>query len=218
MPKLVFISDTHCQLAKVDVPDGDYLFHAGDLTYRGTIPETQSEIKELALLRQRFKGVYFTPGNHDWLFYMEQRGLARQMLDDAGVTLLEDREVEVEGLRVYGSPWVPQFFDWAFMLPRRSEDLALRWAAIPEGLDLLVTHGPPYGVLDETPDGVLAGCELLADRLRSMDKPPKFHAFGHIHSGWGYDRRPGARTISLNAAICNSYYEPDNRPLEVEIT
>ncbi|MFN8395634.1 MAG: metallophosphoesterase [Bacteroidia bacterium] len=117
------------------------------------------------------------------------------------VIYLNDSGVEIEGVKIWGSPIQPWFFDWAFNR-QRGADIAKHWALIPEDTDILVTHGPPYGILDRTDDGKLVGCEELikvVERIR-----PKIHVFGHIHEAHGSLIKDG--THYVNASILNLRY------------
>jgi len=212
VPRIVAISDTHCQMGKVKLPDGDILIHAGDLTNRGSIRETSMEMTILNQLADRFKHVIYVAGNHDWLPYMD-RNVASSLL--GRVQYLEDSMIEVEGLRIYGSPWTPLFMDWAFMLPRQGEAIRAKWDKIPDGVDVLVTHGPAYGILDQNPQGFAVGCEQLTSALSVMAVPPKHHIFGHIHDSYG--THVGEKTKSYNVAVCNERYQPLNKPTVIEV-
>lgn len=206
--KVVLISDTHTQLKNVKVPKGDMLIHAGDLTYQGTIIEINSELAQIAVLD--FKHKIIIAGNHDWLF-QKQPSMARVMCKDKGITYLEDSMIEVEGLKIYGSPWQPDFCDWAFNLYTNA-DLQEKWALIPEGLDILVTHGPPQFILDMTPRGEHVGCQDLMNRIQIVK--PKVHVFGHIHDGHG--TQSFNDTLFVNASTCDESYKPTNRPIVIE--
>ncbi|MGH9368132.1 MAG: metallophosphatase domain-containing protein [Thermoanaerobaculia bacterium] len=209
MVRVVCLSDTHNCQGRFEVPEGDLLVHAGDLTGRGTVPEVAAASRWLASLPHPHKIV--VAGNHDFLFEREAP-LARSLV--TGAVYLEDSGVGAAGLSIWGSPWQPWFYDWAFNLPR-GPALREKWARIPEGLDILVTHGPPAGILDVTAAGEAAGCEELADRLASMRRPPRLHVFGHIHEGYGVVRAP--RTTFVNASVCDVAYRPINRPIVIDL-
>jgi Icc-related predicted phosphoesterase len=185
------------------VPDGDILIHAGDATIRGTIDEIVFFSDWFARLPHRHK--IFVAGNHDWLFQINNR-LARTLLDDE-IIYLQDSMVEIEGLKIYGSPWQPWFFDWAFNLPRGAP-LAEKWKLIPGDTEVLITHGPPFGILDFPPGETSVGCEML--RLRVEEIRPKLHVFGHIHHSYGTKEKFGVKFV--NASICDEAYEPTNAP------
>jgi hypothetical protein len=125
---------------------------------------------------------------------------------------LQDEAVEIEGLRIWGSPWQPEFLDWAFNLPRGAA-LREKWDRIPSGTDVLITHGPPQGVLDRVDEGRREGC---ADLLNAVARVrPRLHLFGHIHEGYGCLERDG--TTFVNASICDRAYRPVNPPVVVDL-
>ncbi len=211
MPRIVCLSDTHNLHAQIRVPDGDILIHSGDATLRGTIPEIAEFNRWLKNLPHKHK--VFVAGNHDWLFETNN-STARRMLDDS-IIYLQDSAVEIEGLKIYGSPWQPRFFDWAFNLVRGAE-LAEKWKLIPNETDILITHGPPNGILDEVPRQYWVentGCEELRKRVEIVC--PKLHVFGHIHCGYGQTENFGTRFV--NASNCDEEYNPTNAPVVVNL-
>ena len=209
MVRVVCLSDTHNRQGQFEVPEGDVLVHAGDLTGRGTLREVSAALEWLAALPHREK--VFVAGNHDFLF--ERNGpLARSLVKNA--TYLEGTAAEAAGLRIWGGPWQPWFGDWAFNLSR-GEALAEKWKWIPEGLDILVTHGPPLGILDRTAAGEAVGCEQLHNRIAAMDRPPRLHVFGHIHEAYGIHSAPA--TIFVNASICDLGYAAVNPAVVIDL-
>jgi len=221
MTKIVCISDTHCQLSKVAIPDGDILVHSGDLTYRGTVKETSKELFELSKHRARFKAIVLTEGNHDWLGARDPHTMD-QMCKDNGVILLRDSGVEIEGIRFYGSPWQPEFCNWSFNLPR-GQALKEKWALIPEDTQVLLTHSPPMSILDcvekfDKKTGTMGvdhvGCVDLYNRVTAL-KQLKLHIFGHLHYSYGQIQK-GSVTY-VNASVCTEQYAPLNKPIIFEI-
>lgn len=204
--RLVCISDTH-GLHDVRVPDGDVLVHAGDLTASGSLEQIAEAHAWLASLPHEHKLVI--AGNHDWAF---ERTPAEARALMTGVTYLEDAACEVRGVRFYGSPWQPRFFDWAFNLDR-GPALAAVWAKIPDDTDVLITHGPPHGILDTVHSGREVGCEALRDALPRIR--PRVHVFGHIHEAHGEVVRDG--THFVNASTCTLRYEPLQPPIVVDL-
>lgn len=177
MPRVVAIADTHGEHARLTLPEGDVLIHAGDLSLRGTLPQLEQVARWLRAQPHPHKVII--AGNHDFAFQRE-RAAARALFH--GLTYLEDDEVTVAGLRLWGSPWQPWFHDWAFNLHRGAE-IDAKWKLIPEGIDVLITHGPPEGFGDLVHDGERVGC---ADLLRHVSRVrPKLHLFGHIHEDRG---------------------------------
>lgn len=204
--RIVCVSDTHLAHEKrpIPIPDGDLLIHAGDGTLKGTAEELVRFDRWLAALPHRRK--VLVAGNHDWLFQKDPAA-ARALLSPS-ITYLEDSEVTIDGLRIYGSPWQPEFCEWAFNLPRGPE-LAARWSRIPKGVDLLVTHGPPRDILDRCDDGRNEGCDDLLEAVYRV--APKIHVFGHIHEAYGTLTKHG--TTFVNASVCDSTYRPANAPV-----
>jgi Icc-related predicted phosphoesterase len=226
--RFVCISDTHCQIHKIKIPNGDILIHTGDLTFRGNIVEISKELRALEKLKSRFAHIIVTPGNHDWLFE-RNFSLAQEMCAKAGVTLLLDSSVTIDSIKIYGSPWQPEFMSWAFNLPR-GEKLKDRWDLIPADTDILITHSPPHGVLDEVKRVEYypaqssgksrfiervehVGCEELMKAVGRIK--PAYHVFGHIHAQYGqfqYEQLIG-RTNFINASNCTEEYDPINIPI-----
>lgn len=188
--KIVCISDTHAKHYLTQVPDGDVLVHAGDLTRHGALNDVEEFDRWLGTLPHRHKIVIC--GNHDFCF-QEQPAAARARITNA--IYLEDSGCEIDGLSFYGSPWQPWFGGWAFNL-HRGEALAAVWSKIPEGVDVLITHGPPEGILDMTTRGEATGCRDLLQRVHIIK--PRLHVFGHIHEAAGRLDIDG--TIFVNAS------------------
>lgn len=211
MTRIVCLSDTHNLHEEISVPEGDVLIHAGDATTRGTIAEIASFNRWFARLPHRRK--VFVAGNHDWLFETDNN-LARSLIDFS-IHYLQDSLIEIENLKIYGSPWQPRFFNWAFNLDRGAE-MAEKWRLIPNDIDVLITHGPPRGILDQVQrlDFVEnTGCEELMKRVQTIK--PKLHIFGHIHCGYGTAERFGTKFI--NASNCDESYIPSNLPIVFDL-
>lgn len=207
--RIVFISDTHARHEGLEVPSGDVLVHAGDLTNRGELHDVRSFDAFLAGLPHRHKLVI--AGNHDFCFEDHRAVEARAAL--AHATYLEDGGVEVGGLFFWGSPWQPWFYDWAFNL-RRGAEIRAKWELIPEETDILITHGPPLGHGDRVARGGEAvGCADLLDRVRQIR--PRIHCFGHIHEAYGQSSEGG--TTFINASTCDLGYRPVNAPVVVDV-
>lgn len=205
--RIVCISDTHQLHDQVTVPECDVLIHAGDACNRGTVDELLRFRDWFAMTPAKHR--VFVPGNHD-ASLERVPGLA---LEFGGVAhVLVDRGVTIDDVRFYGAPWQPEFCGWAFNLPR-GRALAAKWALIPGGTDVLVTHGPPMGTLDKNADGTPCGCDELAKRVRKLR--PALHVFGHIHESAG--RKFSATTRWVNAAVCDGRYRPVNAPTVVEL-
>lgn len=206
--RIVCISDCHQKLDKVVVPDGDVLIHAGDSTFRGDIREITKFARMLEALPHKVK--ICIAGNHDWLFQTNP-SLAQSLLPE-GVIYLQDSWCVVDGLVFYGSPWQPEFCNWAFNLPR-GEALRKKWDLIPDKVDVLITHGPPFGIRDDVPGGERVGC---GDLLKAVERvKPQLHVFGHIHNGYGMFCKDGITFV--NASVCDERYMPLNAPIVIDL-
>ena len=206
--RIVCLSDTHNCNQQIAVPDGDVLIHAGDATIQGTMDEIVLFNKWFSTLPHKYK--IFIAGNHDWLFETNLN-LAKSLLDKS-IIYLQDSSLEIEDLKIYGSPWQPWFFNWAFNLPR-GKALIEKWKLIPKDTDILITHGPPFGILDFPPNGFSVGCENLRERIEEIR--PKLHVFGHIHYSYGTIEKFGVRFV--NASNCDESYEPTNPPIIIDL-
>jgi len=198
--RIVFVSDTHGMHRKVEVPVGDVFVHCGDFTKNSddTLEDFRAWLAELPFAHR-----IVVAGNHDRAFE-EVPGYASAMIGESA-TYLQDSGVTIDGISFWGSPWQPAYNNWAFNLPRGAA-LARKWNLIPNGTDVLVTHGPPMTILDEVAGDGHLGCADLWKRVRDIG--PRIHAFGHIHEGSGVDVRDG--TTFVNAAICDGEYRPVN--------
>ncbi len=205
--KIVAFSDTHMRHRDLSLPDGDVLIFAGDMCGGGRLNEIEDFNDYLSGLPHLHKIVI--AGNHDWPFERQPQA-ARQLLSAA--IYLQDSAVEIDGLKIHGSPWQPAFNDWAFNLPR-GEALRQKWALIPDDCDILVTHGPPLQMLDRVRNGTEVGCEMLKETVERIR--PKLHIFGHIHEDHGICRKDGI--IYANASILDHYYQLCNSPLVIDL-
>jgi predicted phosphohydrolase len=156
-------------------------------------------------------------GNHDWCFQRHPH-LTPLIAHAYGITYLRDDWVIVDGVKFYGSPWQPWFHDWAFNLPRDGWELRKFWEDIPEDTDVLITHGPPYMILDKATyrrskdaDSDHGGCKILRTEVITRIKP-KVHIFGHIHEGYGM-MEVGSTTFVNAASLDESYI--NHNPVQV---
>jgi len=210
--RIVFISDTHGHQG-LSLPVGDVLVHCGDATSTGTPAEMDTFLAWFAA--QPHSARVLVAGNHDGLWQKSPDLAAMMLLEYPGINYLQDSGVTLGGVRFWGSPWQPAFNDWHFNLPRRGPGLRAKWSLIPKDTDVLITHGPPYGILDQIhPAGEHLGCEELRSRLAAVR--PRLHAFGHIHGGWGIAQSKD--TLYVNASTCDENYRPGNRPIVVDLS
>lgn len=190
--RLVIMSDTHLRHTDFEVPDGDVLIHCGDA---GVWGKEKEYIKFEAWSKTLpHKEKFFVPGNHDKLFERDY-SFAKSLMPSW--TVLWDEQVPVQGELLYASPWTLRFYDWAFM--KCQPEMKEVWTKVPDTTTILVTHGPPHGIMDQNRDGIHCGDIDLLDRAMSLPHL-KLHAFGHIHEGRGEVVTNGRRFI--NAACC----------------
>jgi Icc-related predicted phosphoesterase len=138
-----------------------------------------------------------------------------------GFHYLNDSGATIEGVKFWGSPVQPEFFGWAFNR-RRGDAIQKHWDLIPKDIQVLVTHGPAYGFVDECPNYKMpwvnekVGCSNL---LQTIQKLPnlKAHVCGHIHAAYGYAYSP-EDVLHINASICNEQYVPINKPIAFDLT
>jgi Icc-related predicted phosphoesterase len=204
--RIVLISDTHGLHRQLEVPGGDLLIHAGDFTFYSKPPSVISDFNNwLGSLPHRHKVV--VPGNHE---YILEEPRNRGTITNA--TLLVDSGVEVEGLKIWGSPTTP-LYGGAFGMSR-PEDRKRHWEQIPDDLDILITHGPPFAILDHGGSAERReGCpQLLEAVFRAF---PRLHVFGHIHAGYGTLRT--SDTIFVNASLLGDSGNLDRKPIVIDL-
>lgn len=227
--KLVLISDTHCEHEKLIVPYGDIVIHAGDFTSTGHPQEMESFFKWFSKLPHRHKIV--VPGNHEMTLcekleknlvlaknarygdsvlktkvtkILNKIKMARDILEDYNdrIHFLIDRSVTIEGIKFYGSPRCVGDYEvmgsWGFY----TDEPKKYWDRIPPNVDILITHSPPYGILDAG-----LGCKELLKRVNKVN--PYLHVFGHIHSMGGRQTFT-EKTIFVNAAVMDDNHYVTN--------
>ena len=206
--KIVCISDTHGKHNELDydLPEADMIIHSGDVSNRGRIDEINQFTEWFSNLPYKYK--IFIAGNHDFGFEEIRHSNEIGISIPHGIIYLQDEMVEIEGVKIYGSPWQPRFYDWAFNVDRGAA-IAQKWDLIPEDVDVLITHGPPFGILDDTIQGQRVGCEDLYMKVTKVK--PKYHIFGHIH--YGYGTRIMEDTTYINASSLGERYEYRNKPI-----
>ncbi|MDX2368351.1 MAG: metallophosphatase domain-containing protein [Colwellia sp.] len=201
--KCVAIADTHGMYNEIEIPDGDVLIHAGDITRHGKLSELNDFNDWLG--EQPHKHKIIIAGNHDWCFE-RQKEASLKILTNA--VYLEDQSIVIEGHNFYGSPWQPTFQNWAFNL-ERGKAIQKKWDLISNDIDVLITHGPVFGILDKIFSGENVGCENLLSKVEEIK--PKVHVCGHIHEGYGEVVCQGIKFI--NASVTNVHYQPTNAPI-----
>jgi Icc-related predicted phosphoesterase len=216
--KILCLSDTHNQHTSIlsrliSNEDGsiDTIIHAGDMSKRGTIDEIVNFLDWYESLP--FKNKILIAGNHDFFFEQATNTDIKYVLSlRKSITYLYDSGVEIDGIKFWGSPVQPWFWDWAFN--RTGMAIKTHWDKIPNDTDVLVTHGPIKGILDTTTEGESVGCPLLLDRVNQLENL-KLYVCGHIHEAYG--RVEKNNVIYINASLLNRRYYMTNEPIIVEI-
>jgi hypothetical protein len=236
--KIVCISDTHNKHKQIDTGSGDILIHAGDATGRGQSGEILPFLKWFS--EQKFDHKILVAGNHDFGFekeparYEEQcKQLGIIYLNDSGATIMNG----TKAIKIWGSPVQPEFFNWAFnrsvvehikkpgdwdpyhmYAPKNNPFIKPHWDMIPDDTDILITHGPPKGILDECPDlnlrhlKINVGCPHLLEAVKRVN--PKYHIFGHIHDQHGI--LVSGKTTFINASQLNDQYLVAYKPINIK--
>lgn len=213
--RVVCLSDTHWEHRRIRVTDGDILIHCGDFSTRGPLSQVVEFNEWLGVLPHRHKIVI--AGNHEMALDELKHSPAEIKALFTNATYLQDDEITVEGIRIYGAPWIARnkFFllpslKWAlstgigsmglgFAMSSKSPRLYEKWNNIPEGVDFLVTHMPPYQILDSYLQKNM-GCPYLQATVLERVRPV-VHMFGHVHDSRGTMERDGIRFINAANAL-----------------
>lgn len=204
--RIVLISDTHGLHRQLEVPSGDVLIHAGDFTFYSKPPFVVSDFNAwLGSLPHRHKVVI--PGNHE--FILEE---PRNRGAITNAILLVDSGVEIEGLKIWGSPVTP-LYGGAFG-KSNAADRKRHWACIPKNTDILITHGPPFAILDHGPRSERhEGCPELREAV--LWARPRVHVFGHIHAGYGTLQMTD--TFFVNASLLGEDGGLSRKPVVIDL-
>lgn len=215
--KIVLISDCHNTKFNLGLRgDEEIIIHAGDMTQMGSPRQVKSFIEWFSSLPVKHK--ITIAGNHDFCL---DRGEGHRYPNEFGITVhedfcihdiiyLQDSSIIIDGIEIFGSPWSPEFGNWAFN-QRRGQPAKERWDRIPLTSDIVVTHTPVAYHLDRTVHGDNVGCYELYDRLTSMDKKI-LHVCGHIHEGYGI-KKINEKLVTVNASVLDEDYRLKHRPI-----
>jgi Icc-related predicted phosphoesterase len=212
--KIVIISDTHGYHDHVRVPPCDILIHAGDITN----DIGQKSLRDFLIWfeRQPAKHKIFIAGNHDGALE-KWPDLAKDMIKEyaPSAIYLENSRCEIDGIKFWGCPYSPTFYQWYFMADR-GEAIKRYWDMIPADTDVLVSHGPPKDILDVSSYDMKGYGD--ADLREAVERiKPKLHCFGHFHYPYGTTEKiwdDGKKTIFVNASICDEGYKPVRQPFQ----
>lgn len=206
--RVVCLSDTHGDFEKVTVPDGDLLIHCGDATNVGSTRETKDFLLWFVSHPHKYK--VFIAGNHDMFWDSDDD---RSFKFGENMTYLQNKSLEIEGLKLYGTPVIPLLARWAFEEPPSERQKI--FAQIPYDLDILISHVPPMGILDWNQIYEIEyGCPFMRSEVEK--KKPKFHVFGHIHEQGGR-RLTTEHTEFINCSVMDEAYQVVRQPMVFEI-
>lgn len=206
--KITIISDTHGLHRQFPPLQGDVLIHCGDmLNLRDKDPAVLSDLDNW-FGEQDFDLILCTGGNHDILLedHVRQHGNPFK-----NAIFLQDQSYVHNGINFYGAPWVPDLSGHAFY--QDAKGLRNKWSLIPSETDVLITHTPPSGILDQSSRGYELGCEYLSQELIRV--APTLHCFGHVHASPGMVKK--GRTTYVNASSVNSQIELAREPIQYSI-
>lgn len=211
--KLIIISDTHNQHHDLKIPFGQVLIHCGDFTSLGKWDKVTKFLEWFD--EQPHPHKILICGNHEVEPEKAHTHFEAMLEGYPGITYLYNSSTTIEGVKFWGSPYTPKFYDWAFM--KDPERMHLVWDCIPEDTNVLITHGPPYGIGDVNGRGFHCGDKALLKRVKELSL--SLHCFGHIHQSDKEDAKFTATSFGtfVNASTCTEGYKPKNRPIEVEI-
>jgi Icc-related predicted phosphoesterase len=213
--KAVLISDSHGLHKNYGkLPDGDILIHSGDVGANGYM-DLYDFLEWFKSQPHKYK--IFIGGNHDKFLALDDLRSREMFKDIKNLFYLKNDGCEIEGIKFWGSPMTPRFLRWYFMADRNK--MNKYWDEIPLDTKVLITHGSPYGILDQTllangEPGDRVGCFQLLNKMKEL-KNLKYHIFGHIHGEYGIKIING--TTFINASSCDEEYNLVNLPIVVEI-
>jgi Icc-related predicted phosphoesterase len=235
--RITHISDTHNKHNQLNglLPGGDLLIHSGDISSLGRKSEVERFVKWFNDI-DNYTNKVFIAGNHDMTFDREQllrdklayfegkteydtecaEGKPDWLKELLGIHLrpnvsyLENSDVTIDGIKIWGSPVTPSFgYGWAFNKDR-GYDINEVWNTIPMDTDIVITHGPIYGYCDRTSrEGLNVGCVDLYHRLNEVK--PQLHFSGHIHEAYGYRQTDWG--YAFNGCNCDLSYLVNNKPM-----
>jgi len=205
--KIWHFSDTHTYHSLLNIPENiDIAIFSGDCSNPRDPYKNEHEVLEFLDWYKELPIKYkiFIAGNHD--SSIEKRLVDGLLIGCKGIIYLENSDVTIEGLKIWGSPYTPTFSDWSFM--KKRDKLHDLWQTIPEDSDIVIVHGPPRGILDFSynREGILENCGCTALKKRMLNIEPKLMCFGHIHNcddiiNAGYTKLSEYRTIFSNGSV-----------------
>lgn len=222
--KITCISDLHGELPTL--PGGDLLIICGDITAQDKVKQWYDFYEWLKV--QNYEKKILVGGNHDvFLESCIPTSLQEQLSKECGEDVtdkshvyLRDSGTVYRGWNIWGTPWTKKFEGMnheCTAFTKRSEiDLSEKFALIPDDTDILITHGPPFGILDKSHNEFRCGSHALSNRIEEL-KNLKIHCFGHIHEAYGKQISDDLKVLNINCSIMDWRYNPTNKPVEIEL-
>lgn len=205
--KIICFADTHRCIEGLNIPKADVVVCTGDFCNSGALEDVIAFNGWFSRLPCKYKII--VAGNHDVCFEKDC-ALAKSLLNK-NIIYLQDEGVKIGGVKFYGSPWQLPFMDWAFNLPE--DELRREFERIPENVDVLITHSPPYGILDSVRKDEHLGSKSLLEKVSKVR--PRYHIFGHIHNGYG--KRTNSNITFINCSLLDESYSFVNAPVMFDI-
>ena len=200
--QILHLSDTHNQHRQLDnLPSADVIIHSGDISFAGTGEEVVDFIEWFGSLNYQYK--IFIAGNHDYV--LEGKAHERiQVFLPENCFYLSNSGITINGINLWGIPF--------FFSPDETNSDTKSIELIPDDVDVLITHQPPYGILDQSND-TRFGCSDLLQAVRRIS--PAYHLFGHIHDAYGIEKHK--QTTFANAAVVDAEYRLMRNPFTFKL-
>jgi predicted phosphodiesterase len=194
---ILHLSDTHNQHRQLgNLPAADVIIHSGDISFAGTGEEVMDFIEWFGSLNYQYK--IFIAGNHDYALEGITPERIQRFLPDS-CFYLYNSGITINGIHFWGIPF--------FFSPDETNSVTETIEFIPDDTDVLITHRPPYGILDQS-NNIRFGCTDLLQAVTRIR--PAYHLFGHIHDAYGIEKQK--RTTFANAAVVDAEYKLDRKP------
>lgn len=196
--RILHLSDTHNSHRQLNnLPAADIIIHSGDISFAGTGEEVLDFIEWFGALNYKYK--IFIAGNHDYALDGKVPERIQRFLPE-NCYYLCNSGVAINGVNLWGVPF--------FFSEEMNENNHLHINSIPDNTDILITHRPPFGVLDNS-NNFAYGCRVLLQKVTEIR--PRYHLFGHIHDAFGIEKHE--YTTFVNAAVVDAEYQLRNEPI-----
>ena len=206
--QLTIISDTHNQHDDLGHLSGDVLIHCGDMFNILNSDENDITRMDAWFGEQDFDLILCIGGNHDLSI---EKKVSHDEQPFKNAVYLQGQSYQYKNITFFGAPWVPELSSHAFYV--EESELKQKWADIPDNVDVLITHTPPFGILDVCSRGSILGCKHLLNAVKKIK--PRMHCFGHVHHSSG--QKVIDETTFINAAQLNHYHTAGMKPFQLKL-